>query len=394
MESSETTIETAGNLASKQSPQHPRRSLFQFDPGWPFVVTGIGLIVAGVLIPAQRDLHELRGSLEVHRALLEHSERRLAAYEGFVEAIDEGETQLVRRLAASQLNRMAVDERPYLMLPSMNETVSSWIDASEPLEVPVVSPYPDTLLSRLATGPRRLWVLASGVFLIFLGLVFGPTTEGDRVRSRPERKFDLARTARGAIAGAHPSDASPEVIRSNAVLPIALIDSIDFDASSAEHLASGVAVTEAVEADFVFENDVLEDVVLEDVVVEDVVLEDVVVEDVVVEDVVVEDVVVEDVVVEDVVVEDVVVEDVVVEDIVVEQEVTEDDVTEDDVTEDDVDEDEATSVAARTESCVGEQEVEISAARPDAYDRALDTLSLFHGLDDAQWIDTRDPRAF
>ena len=374
MESSETTIETAGNLASKQSPQHPRRSLFQFDPGWPFVVTGIGLIVAGVLIPAQRDLHELRGSLEVHRALLEHSERRLAAYEGFVEAIDEGETQLVRRLAASQLNRMAVDERPYLMLPSMNETVSSWIDASEPLEVPVVSPYPDTLLSRLATGPRRLWVLASGVFLIFLGLVFGPTTEGDRVRSRPERKFDLARTARGAIAGAHPSDASPEVIRSNAVLPIALIDSIDFDASSAEHLASGVAVTEAVEADFVFENDVLEDVVLEDVVVEDVV--------------------VEDIVVEDVVVEDVVVEDVVVEDIVVEQEVTEDDVTEDDVTEDDVDEDEATSVAARTESCVGEQEVEISAARPDAYDRALDTLSLFHGLDDAQWIDTRDPRAF
>ena len=364
MESSETTIETAGNLASKQSPQHPRRSLFQFDPGWPFVVTGIGLIVAGVLIPAQRDLHELRGSLEVHRALLEHSERRLAAYEGFVEAIDEGETQLVRRLAASQLNRMAVDERPYLMLPSMNETVSSWIDASEPLEVPVVSPYPDTLLSRLATGPRRLWVLASGVFLIFLGLVFGPTTEGDRVRSRPERKFDLARTARGAIAGAHPSDASPEVIRSNAVLPIALIDSIDFDASSAEHLASGVAVTEAVEADFVFENDVLEDVVVEDVVVEDVV-------------------------VEDVVVEDVVVEDVVVEDIVVEQEVTEDDVTEDDV-----DEDEATSVAARTESCVGEQEVEISAARPDAYDRALDTLSLFHGLDDAQWIDTRDPRAF
>lgn len=377
MESSETTIETAGNLASKQSaqhPQHPRRSLFQFDPGWPFVVTGIGLIVAGVLIPAQRDLHELRGSLEVHRALLEHSERRLAAYEGFVEAIDEGETQLVRRLAASQLNRMAVDERPYLMLPSMNETVSSWIDASEPLEVPVVSPYPDTLLSRLATGPRRLWVLASGVFLIFLGLVFGPTTEGDRVRSRPERKFDLARTARGAIAGAHPSDASPEVIRSNAVLPIALIDSINFDASSAEHLASGVAVTEAVEADFVFENVVLEDVVVEDVVVEDVV--------------------VEAVVVEDVVVEDVVVEDVVVEDIVVEQEVTEDDVTGDDVTEDDVDEDEATSVAARTESCVGEQEVEISAARPDAYDRALDTLSLFHGLDDAQWIDTRDPRAF
>jgi hypothetical protein len=155
----------------------PRRSraLFEIDPGWPFVVAGLGLIVAGVLIPAQRDLHELRGSLEVHRALLEHSDRRLDAYDRFLVSVDEAEPQLVRRLAASQLNKMPADERPYLMLPSMNATVSDWIDASEPLEVPSPAAYPDTLLSRLATGPRRLWILASGVFLIFVGLVFGPS---------------------------------------------------------------------------------------------------------------------------------------------------------------------------------------------------------------------------
>ena len=172
------------------------RALFEIDPGWPFVVAGLGLIVAGVLIPAQRDLHELRGSLEVHRALLEHSDRRLDAYDRFLVSVDEAEPQLVRRLAASQLNKMPADERPYLMLPSMNATVSDWIDASEPLEVPSPAPYPDTLLSRLATGPRRLWILASGVFLIFVGLVFGPSG-ARRVPRAPLLRGSSSRT-RGA----------------------------------------------------------------------------------------------------------------------------------------------------------------------------------------------------
>jgi hypothetical protein len=175
----------SARTVAKNAENRRSRALFEIDPGWPFVVAGLGLIVAGVLIPAQRDLHELRGSLEVHRALLEHSDRRLDAYDRFLVAVDEAEPQLVRRLAASQLNKMPADERPYLMLPSMNATVSDWIDASEPLEVPAPAPYPDTLLARLATGPRRLWILASGVFLIFVGLVFGPSGMRSGVRRNP-----------------------------------------------------------------------------------------------------------------------------------------------------------------------------------------------------------------
>ena len=188
----------SGSASRTSHGEVPRRSrpLFEIDPGWPFVVAGLGLIVAGVLIPAQRDLHELRGSLEVHRALLEHSDRRLDAYDRFLVSVDEAEPQLVRRLAASQLNKMPADERPYLMLPSMNATVSDWIDASEPLEVPSPAPYPDTLLSRLATGPRRLWILASGVFLIFVGLVFGPS--GARRISRAPLPRGSSLPTRGA----------------------------------------------------------------------------------------------------------------------------------------------------------------------------------------------------
>ena len=149
--------------------------LFRFDPGWSFVIAGLLLLVTAVLIPAQRDLHELRNALEVQRAAEDQALRQLGAYDRFLNDLSQAEPQLVSRLAASQLNLMPKDERSMLLVPSLNSTVTDWIEDSEPLLVPAVAPYPDTLLSRLATGPRRLWVLACGAFLVFVGLMLSPT---------------------------------------------------------------------------------------------------------------------------------------------------------------------------------------------------------------------------
>ena len=233
-------VETAPEMshATTHATDRVRRALFQIDPGWPFVITGLGLLVAGVLIPAQRDLHELRGSLEVHQALLEHSERRLDAYDMFVSEMQAGQPQLVRRLAASQLNRMPAEERPFVMLPTMNATVTDWIDDSEPLVVPTPNTFPDTLLSRLATGPRRLWVLASGVFLVFVGLVFGtsPTIA---------RRSATHQTADGTCAA---STALLEPVESNiraSVVPVTesvVTEHFDADASSEEYDAAAATV--------------------------------------------------------------------------------------------------------------------------------------------------------
>ena len=154
------------------------RPLFRIDPGWPFVIGGLLLVVAGVLIPAQRELHDLREAVEVQRAVEDQSVRQLAAYDRFLNDLGRGEPQLVKRLAASQLNLMPVGERPYMFAPTVHRTVTDWIEASEPLELPEPEAYPDTLLSRLSQGPRRLWVLACGVFLTFVGLMLGPTPVG------------------------------------------------------------------------------------------------------------------------------------------------------------------------------------------------------------------------
>ena len=158
--------------------------LFRIDPGWPFVIAGLLLLVAGVLIPAQRDLQELRNTLEIHRALEDQSIRQLAAYDRFLNDLEHGDEQLVGRLAASQLNLMPKDERSMLLVPSLNATVTQWIEDSEPAILPNPPAYPDTLLSRLATGPRRLWVLACGAFLVFVGLMLSPSAPPSRRGSR------------------------------------------------------------------------------------------------------------------------------------------------------------------------------------------------------------------
>ena len=212
--------------------------LFRIDPGWPFVIAGLLLLVAGVLIPAQRDLHELRNSLAIHKAVEDRTVRQLAAYDRFLTDLDAAEPQLVNRLAASQLNLMPKDERSMLLVPTLNSTVTDWIEDSEPMVMPSTSAYPDTLLSRLATGPRRLWVLAAGAFLVFVGLMLSPSAPSAGRRARgpasPVPSHDPV-AARGessalaaavpaavAVAGAAAVDGSADIVANESALESAV----------------------------------------------------------------------------------------------------------------------------------------------------------------------------
>ena len=212
--------------------------LFRIDPGWPFVIAGLLLLVAGVLIPAQRDLHELSNSLAIHKAVEDRTVRQLAAYDRFLTDLDAAEPQLVNRLAASQLNLMPKDERSMLLVPTLNSTVTDWIEDSEPMVMPTTSAYPDTLLSRLATGPRRLWVLAAGAFLVFVGLMLSPSAPSAGRRARgpasPVPSHDPV-AARGessalaaavpaavAVAGAAAVDGSADIVANESALESAV----------------------------------------------------------------------------------------------------------------------------------------------------------------------------
>ena len=158
----------------------PARS--RIDPGWLFVVGGLVLCVAGILLPAQRDLDDLRRQ----RAELRHEETilqgRLAARGAFLHELDHHQPALIRRLAASQLNLVPRGEEPVLVSSSLNEDVISWVDATAQVTPIEEIHRANSMLSRLMNGRYRLWLLTAGVVSAFLGLLLDPSLT--RVRKK------------------------------------------------------------------------------------------------------------------------------------------------------------------------------------------------------------------
>ena len=158
------------------------RPLFRFDPGWLFTVAGLTLLVVSALLPAQQDLSVLTEQL----AKLEHQEKvnqkRIGAYAQFLVELKAKDPSLLTRLAASQLNLMPKGEAPVLVATSMEHTVSDWIEATVPPEAFEPDLVPDTLLTRLASGQRRLWLMGGGALIVFIGLTTGiPLTPSTRL---------------------------------------------------------------------------------------------------------------------------------------------------------------------------------------------------------------------
>jgi hypothetical protein len=185
----------------------------RLDAGWLYVLAGLALCAAGILVPARRDLEDLRRQrdrLADERAI---GDERLHAYETFLHLLDEDDPSLIRRLAAAQLNLVPADEKPVLMAASRTATVTKWIDENVQTRRAEVAPAPETLLGRLVGGRGRLWVLAAGVVVVFVGLLLDDIRAPIAKRRRPKAvvpSWPVApETARRAQAPGHDSELNP-----------------------------------------------------------------------------------------------------------------------------------------------------------------------------------------
>ncbi|MFM8872820.1 MAG: hypothetical protein ACKOJI_05625, partial [Phycisphaerales bacterium] len=106
------------------------RASVLFDPGWLFVVAGLVLVASAALVPATYDLWVMRTQLKHLEAQELENDRRLAAYSRFVNDLDRVDPQLVRRLAASQLNLVPEGERPMIVASTVARTPAEWVEAS------------------------------------------------------------------------------------------------------------------------------------------------------------------------------------------------------------------------------------------------------------------------
>ncbi len=157
----------------------------RLDTGWLYVIAGLALCAAGILVPARRDLENLRRQrdrLTDERAI---GEQRRDAYETFLQLLADDDPALLRRLAAAQLNLVPADDTLVLVAASRTATVTDWIDGNVRAQRREPKAPPDTLLDRLVGGPRRLWVLAGGVLVVFVGLLLDDVRSPVRSRPRP-----------------------------------------------------------------------------------------------------------------------------------------------------------------------------------------------------------------
>jgi hypothetical protein len=172
------------------------------------------LLVVSALLPAQQDLSVLTEQL----AKLEHQEKvnqkRIGAYAQFLVELKAKDPSLLTRLAASQLNLMPKGEAPVLVATSMEHTVSDWIEATVPPEAFEPDLVPDTLLTRLASGQRRLWLMGGGALIVFIGLTTGiPLTPSTRLvaTALEEKWLEETRTPTNFASESQESVAQVEV---------------------------------------------------------------------------------------------------------------------------------------------------------------------------------------
>jgi hypothetical protein len=154
----------------------PARPLVWIDAGWPFLVCGIGILAATVLIPAQHDLEVVRWQRDRAVAIEQHRMDRLERYGTYLAALERKDETVVLSLAASQLNKSPVDRIPLEARADLLRTSASVFPDLEPgpvqlPEKPMVTER-SSILARWATDDTlRLWMLAAGMLCLLIGVL-------------------------------------------------------------------------------------------------------------------------------------------------------------------------------------------------------------------------------
>lgn len=157
-------------------PSVPPKPLFTFDPGWLFLISGVAVLAATVLIPARHELAVAEWARDRALAIEKHRTDRLNRYATYLQAVERGDESVLLSLAASQLNKSPIDRVPLMAASDPGVTNASVFPDLEPEPVkiperPVINES-SSLLTRWTTHEKwRLWLLAGGMLCVMIGLL-------------------------------------------------------------------------------------------------------------------------------------------------------------------------------------------------------------------------------
>ena len=145
---------------------------------WLMLVSGLVLLAAAMLIPAWRDAQAVAYERDRLAAQVEYEARRVDRGEMVLAGLSANDPQIRERLIAWQFNLI-----PKEAIPVARELhaggILGWIDSSVEPASPVPPQPVVTTLEQLVTGPARLWILAMGGLLVFVGIIGPPAMRGD-----------------------------------------------------------------------------------------------------------------------------------------------------------------------------------------------------------------------
>ena len=149
---------------------HPR---YRFDPSWLFLVAGLALLCATVVIGSRDELDDARHQRDRILAVEQHRQQRLDRYNEYLSALERNDPNLAESLAGSQLNQVPSTRAaiPGTVDPAAGDATIFPALEPPPMELPQRM-YVDSTLGKLVRNDStRLWLLAASGVLILVGLL-------------------------------------------------------------------------------------------------------------------------------------------------------------------------------------------------------------------------------
>ncbi len=137
-----------------------------------FLAAGLALVTATVLLPAWRDLEDLRWRRDAALASEGVQRERVFRHERYALALQGHDPQVVRAMAAAQLNRAPAEREPLRLIAVSSEGVGEPASLEPPPAHLRARHEAASRLERWATDRHgRLWLIAGGMMCVLLGVL-------------------------------------------------------------------------------------------------------------------------------------------------------------------------------------------------------------------------------
>ena len=145
--------------------------LSRFDYGWLYLMCGLLLSVAAIILPAHKELEILEHKRDSIQLDVDNLLSQVLVYKSFLNEANDKESQLRHRLFNMQFN-INGDGSTVVVDSSSSQTPLDWVAQRARTDRVIDIDVQDaSLLSVFTEGRSRLFMFGVGAFTIFIGLI-------------------------------------------------------------------------------------------------------------------------------------------------------------------------------------------------------------------------------